>query len=273
MLQAHGFHSTAVQDKNDHFSAAPRDKFSHMKYWEHESSVNQNECGQLYAQDNISENYNKPPAEDSNGVDHSGKFWGEFSRYEINSENNYKKMEEIQSHLTENIEPPQELSHVNVKGEAQMVDVSAKDVSVRHAIARAEVYLGSKAFALVKENKVKKGDVLGVARIAGVMAAKKTSDLIPLCHPLPLDHIDISFDMQEEIQGEELFRVVIDAKATTSGRTGVEMEALTAATVAALTVYDMCKAVTHDITISNVCLMFKAGGKRDFSRKSHKFAC
>lgn len=183
------------------------------------------------------------------------------------------------------------LTHVNTSGEARMVDVSGKAVTLRQAVARAEVALGPTAFHLVKQNKAKKGDVLGVARVAGIMAAKRTSDLIPLCHPLPLNSIEINLTLreyeEEEGQGEpadgrsdvpderepyrkheaprEVHLVVIEAKAVTSGRTGVEMEALVAASVAALTVYDMCKAVSHAITISNVRLIAKSGGKRDYS--------
>nr|XP_053639170.1 molybdenum cofactor biosynthesis protein 1-like [Cherax quadricarinatus] len=161
------------------------------------------------------------------------------------------------------------LSHVNSAGEARMVDISGKRRSIRQAVARAEVSLGSQAFALLKENKMKKGDVLGVARVAGIMAAKRTWELIPMCHPILLDHVDISLKLQENIEnGQECHLVIINAKAVTAGSTGVEMEALTAVTVAALTVYDMCKAVTHDITISNICLLSKSGGKRDFTRLS-----
>lgn len=161
----------------------------------------------------------------------------------------------------------QELSHVNVEGEAQMVNVAEKQVTRRKAHARAEVFLGDKAFSLVRENKMKKGDVLGVARIAGIMAAKRTSDLIPLCHPLSLDHVEVLLTLQERTDnGEDSHCIIIEASASTSGRTGVEMEALTAASVAALTVYDMCKAVTHEIIISDIYLLSKTGGKRNFHK-------
>ncbi|XP_068239463.1 molybdenum cofactor biosynthesis protein 1-like [Palaemon carinicauda] len=157
------------------------------------------------------------------------------------------------------------LSHVDLKGEAQMVDVAGKQVTKRKAEAKADVYLGAEAFYLVKENKMKKGDVLGVARIAGIIAAKKTSELIPLCHPLYVDHVEVQFSLHEKTEdGRELFCVSIKTSAATSGRTGVEMEALTAASVAALTVYDMCKAVSHEIVISGICLLSKTGGKRDY---------
>lgn len=262
------------------------------------------------------------------------------------------------------------LTHVSQSGEARMVDVSGKLVTRREAVARAEVALGPTAFRLVQQNKAKKGDVLGVARVAGIMAAKRTSELIPLCHPLPLDSIEVNLTLreyeeeesegewrdrrkgaateareheEEESQGEQGDRrernldekeykggeserdtkgegsehkeeenererkevrknthdkrdreeehnrdpqegrentpnkgerksspvhlVTIEAKAVISGRTGVEMEALVAASVAALTVYDMCKAVSHAITISKVRLVAKSGGKRDYKAK------
>lgn len=250
------------------FTTHPQDEFSHMKYWEHGSLNKQSNNNLQPLQENISKVVVEAPEV---YIDHSAKFWDNFTKDDVNTnENKSKDLETGSDHCQPETEKEQEekLSHVNKKGEAQMVDVSSKNISVRQAIARAEVYLGPRAFSLVKENKMKKGDVLGVARIAGIMAAKKTSDLIPLCHPLPLDHIEITFDMQEKFEEEMCYRTVIDAKATTSGRTGVEMEALTAATVAALTIYDMCKAVTHDITVSNVRLLFKTGGKRDFTRKS-----
>lgn len=257
--------------KQQHYPTYPLDDFSHMKYWEHSSVDDLCNNNLQPAQEVISEDVVKAP---EIFIDHSAKFWNEFTKTDVStdkkeSKENGDESNYLQPEISEGgRELEEKLSHVDKKGEAQMVDVSSKNVSVRQAIARAEVYLGPIAFNLVKENKMKKGDVLGVARIAGIMAAKKTSDLIPLCHPLPLDHVEILFDMQEKFEEEMCYRTVIDAKATTSGRTGVEMEALTAATVAALTIYDMCKAVSHDITISNVQLMFKTGGKREFVRKS-----
>ncbi|XP_076067048.1 molybdenum cofactor biosynthesis protein 1-like isoform X6 [Oratosquilla oratoria] len=155
------------------------------------------------------------------------------------------------------------LSHIDVEGNARMVDVGGKNVVQRKASAVALVNLGRETFELVKENKMKKGDVLGVARISGIMAAKRTWELIPLCHPLALDHVDVSAKLIEE-NGNYLVELV--STASTQGRTGVEMEAMTAVTVAALTVYDMCKAVSHDITISKVQLLSKEGGKRYFNR-------
>lgn len=150
-----------------------------------------------------------------------------------------------------------------------MVDVSGKTPSSRTAAARATVLLGSAAFLLLRENQLVKGDALAVAQVAGILGSKQTSSLIPLCHPLPLDHVSVTFVLDE---AEEA--VVITATCRTTGRTGVEMEALTAATVAALTVYDMCKAVSQNIVITDVKLISKTGGKRDFHRtktnKSHK---
>ena len=174
---------------------------------------------------------------------------------------------------TPNPSQPSILTHVTTTGEARMVDVSGKAVTRREAVARAEVALGAVAFQLVKENRAKKGDVLGVARIAGIMAAKRTSELIPLCHSLPLDKVEVNLMLRESQEAERSEKpvldhvVVIEARAVTTGRTGVEMEALVAASIAALTVYDMCKAVSHDITISQVRLFSKSGGKRDYIAK------
>ena len=149
-----------------------------------------------------------------------------------------------------------ELTHFNEEGRARMVDVSEKAQTLRTATARASVHLAPDTFALVKEGRMKKGDVLAVAQVAGIMAAKKNSELIPMCHPIALTGVDITFDMDME-------RSAIDIRATArcKGETGVEMEALTAASVAALTIYDMCKAVQRDILITDICLMTKSGGK------------
>src|ERR1041385_6658998 len=130
------------------------------------------------------------------------------------------------------------LSHINAEGEARMVDVSAKPVQHRVATARGEIQLAKQTLRLVQSNKVAKGNVFATARVAGIMAAKKTWDLIPMCHPLPLSHCEVTF----AVPGSE-DRVIITATARTIAQTGVEMEALTAVSVAALTIYDMCKAV------------------------------
>ncbi|MEO8458115.1 MAG: cyclic pyranopterin monophosphate synthase MoaC [Chloroflexota bacterium] len=149
-----------------------------------------------------------------------------------------------------------ELSHVDDAGRPRMVDVSAKDETAREATATGSVYMSAETLALVTTGAAKKGDVLTTARIAGIMAAKRTSDLIPLCHPLPLTSIDVDL-------APDPARNAIDITATvrTTARTGVEMEALTAVTVAALTVYDMLKAAQKDMRISDVRLLRKVGGK------------
>ncbi|NXG22340.1 MOCS1 protein, partial [Grallaria varia] len=154
------------------------------------------------------------------------------------------------------------LTHTDEEGRATMVDVGGKPDSRRSAVAGAVVLLGERAFGMVRQNQMKKGDVLAVAQIAGIQGAKLTSQLIPLCHNIPLYHAEVSLSLDEA-----RYAVVIRSSCQTWGRTGVEMEALTAASLAALTVYDMCKAVTHDIVIKEVKLLSKTGGQRgDFSR-------
>jgi len=155
------------------------------------------------------------------------------------------------------------LTHVDEKGRAAMVDVGNKDVTTRTAMAQAVVQVGAHILDLIDQNSLKKGDVLTTAQLAGIMAAKRTSELIPLCHNIPLSHLKVDLKLDKHNHA-----VIITATARCEGRTGVEMEALTAATVSALTVYDMCKAVSHDIVISEVKLLFKTGGIRgDFIRK------
>lgn len=147
------------------------------------------------------------------------------------------------------------LTHFDAAGRAAMVDVSAKDETARTATARGRIVMQPATLALIREGRAGKGDVLGIARIAGIMAAKKTSDLIPLCHPLMISKVAVDL----EPEGEDA--VAIEATVTLNGRTGVEMEALTAVTVAALTVYDMVKAVDRGMRIEDVRLVHKAGGK------------
>lgn len=149
-----------------------------------------------------------------------------------------------------------DFSHFNAAGRAHMVDVSGKGETVRTAVAAGRVRMAPDTFALVKSGGMKKGDVLTTAQIAGVMAAKKTSDVIPMCHTLALTGVDLSFDLNE-------FDCTVDITATVKcrGVTGVEMEALTAVSVAALTVYDMCKAVQKDMEITDIRLLEKTGGK------------
>jgi cyclic pyranopterin phosphate synthase len=148
------------------------------------------------------------------------------------------------------------LTHFDERGNARMVDVGAKQETERVAVARASVTMQPATLALIRDGKAAKGDVLGVAQLAGIMAAKKTPDLIPLCHPLALSSVDVRLSL-------DATRNAVDIEATCrlNGRTGVEMEALTAASVAALTVYDMCKAVDRGMVISDVRLLHKSGGK------------
>ena len=148
------------------------------------------------------------------------------------------------------------LTHINSNGEAQMVDVSDKENTMREAKAGARVVMQSKTLDLIVSGSHKKGDVLSVAKIAGIQAAKKCSELIPLCHPLMLTKVNVELTPNSEKNCIE-----ITATAKLNGRTGVEMEALTAASIAALTVYDMCKAVDRFMTIDNVQLLEKKGGK------------
>ena len=147
------------------------------------------------------------------------------------------------------------LSHLDESGKASMVDVSGKPDTQRSAMARGEVRMRSETLRLIQAGAMKKGDVLTVAQLAGVMGAKRTAELIPLCHPLPLTHIDVVISLDEELPG-----VQIIATARTVGKTGVEMEALTAVSVAALTVYDMAKAVDKAMHIQNIRLVQKHGG-------------
>ena len=153
-------------------------------------------------------------------------------------------------------------SHVGEKGKARMVDITAKKVTHREAIARGKILMKPATAKRVEDMTLAKGDVLSVARTAGIMAAKKTWALIPLCHPLGLTDIDIDFTVHSE-KGE----IEIEARAKTTGRTGVEMEAMTAVSVAALTIYDMCKSAEREISISDIKLVKKRGGKSGTFRK------
>ena len=148
------------------------------------------------------------------------------------------------------------LTHFDEKGQSRMVDVSGKADTVRIAVARGSVIMSPETFRLVMDRKLAKGDVMEVARLAGIMAAKKTSELIPLCHPLPISSVEVNFYPVEEDSAIE-----IEAVAKVTGKTGVEMEALTAVSVAGLTVYDMCKAVDKRMVITGIRLMEKSGGK------------
>ncbi|MEM1419439.1 MAG: cyclic pyranopterin monophosphate synthase MoaC [Pseudomonadota bacterium] len=147
-------------------------------------------------------------------------------------------------------------THFDAKGDAAMVDVSGKDMTTRTAIARGRIVMAAQTLAMIEDGGHKKGDVLGVARIAGIMAAKRTHDLIPLCHPLAISKVAVELSPSRSENAVE-----IEATVKVAGQTGVEMEALTAVTVAALTVYDMCKAVDKTMRVEDVRLAFKEGGK------------
>ncbi|XSG82442.1 MAG: cyclic pyranopterin monophosphate synthase MoaC [Methyloligella sp. ZOD6] len=148
------------------------------------------------------------------------------------------------------------LTHLNDRGEARMVDVSAKDVTSRVAVAEGYVSMAPSTLDLIIEEKAQKGDVLAAARIAGIMAAKRTHELVPLCHALALNQVAVAFDAEREAG-----KLNVRASVKVDGKTGVEMEALTAVSVACLTVYDMCKAVDRDMVISGIKVLEKAGGR------------
>ena len=148
------------------------------------------------------------------------------------------------------------LSHIDAHGNAQMVDVSEKNPTSRTACATGQIQMSPECFSTIVEGRAKKGDVLGVAQLAGIMAAKRTSDLIPLCHPLMLSKVTVTFELLEETHSVQTFCTV-----KCEGKTGVEMEALTGATVALLTIYDMCKAIDKGMVLQQVHLVSKEGGK------------
>ena len=154
------------------------------------------------------------------------------------------------------VKPADRLTHLAEDGSARMVDVGWKPVTERLAQACGDVVMQPETLALIRDGLMKKGDVLTIAQLAGIMGAKRTAELIPLCHPLPLNKVDVELALDEEQS-----RVRVVATATTSGKTGVEMEALTAVSVAALTVYDMCKAVDRAVRIDGVRLLRKTGGQ------------
>ena len=148
--------------------------------------------------------------------------------------------------------PPKKLTHIDPRGEASMVDVSAKPILHREAVARGEIRLQRGTLRLIQSNTVAKGNVLAAARLAGILAAKKTGELIPLCHPLPLSHCEVNFEIPKTND-----RIVITASAKIAAQTGIEMEALTAVNIAALTIYDMCKAVDKTMRITDIRLVSK----------------
>lgn len=149
-------------------------------------------------------------------------------------------------------------THFNEQGRARMVDISAKQDTERIAIARSSIFVSPEIYNKVTSNEIEKGDVLAVAQVAGIMAAKNTADMIPMCHPLQLKGVDITFDWE---QGQDSYELIIHATVKTKGSTGVEMEALTAASITALTVYDMCKAIDKGMIIGETYLIEKKGGK------------
>jgi cyclic pyranopterin phosphate synthase len=155
----------------------------------------------------------------------------------------------------------QGLTHLNAKGEAHIVDIGDKAVTRRRAVAQARIVAQPETIATIMGGGLKKGDALAVARIAGIMAAKKTSELIPLCHPIPLTKVSV------DIEADGTAAILIHATAETTGQTGVEMEALVAASTAALTLYDMAKAIDRGMVVTDMCLLEKSGGKSgDFTR-------
>src|ERR1041385_8676130 len=156
-----------------------------------------------------------------------------------------------------------QLSHVDDQGRVRMVDTGTKEITQRRAVASAHVSMNKETVAALREHRTPKGDPLEAARLAGIMAAKRTADLIPLCHPLPLTHIDVRVEVRDDC-------VYLQAEAATRAQTGVEMEALTAVSVAALTIYDMCKALDKSMTITDVQLELKTGGKSGDYSRDHK---
>ena len=155
----------------------------------------------------------------------------------------------------------QEFTHLNSRGEARMVDISPKEPTLRKALAKAQISMSEETLQSLTQGTIVKGDVFAIARVAGIQAAKKTSELIPLCHPLMLNTVEINFDINEN-------NVSIEAIATTLSQTGVEMEALTACSIAALTIYDMCKSADKGMVISDLALWEKTGGKSGSYKRS-----
>lgn len=153
------------------------------------------------------------------------------------------------------------LTHFDEHGRAHMVDVGHKEDTQREAIARGRVLMRPETLALIRQGEIKKGDVLAVAQVAGIMAAKRTHELIPMCHPLMLTHVSLQFEPQPAATPDQLAAIDIRATVRTTGKTGVEMEALTAVSVAGLTIYDMCKAIDRAMTLEGVGLARKSGGK------------
>lgn len=157
-------------------------------------------------------------------------------------------------------------SHFNKQGRAKMVDISRKNESIRTAVAKSSISVNHTIYRHIIEGKSKKGDVLAVAQVAGIMAAKNTPNIIPMCHPIMLSSIDITFDWL--INDDDTYEIIIKSDVKTKGATGVEMEALVAASATALTIYDMCKSVSKNSVIGPTMLLSKTGGKSDYVRKT-----
>ncbi|MFD1848489.1 cyclic pyranopterin monophosphate synthase MoaC [Oceanobacillus bengalensis] len=158
-----------------------------------------------------------------------------------------------------------DFTHFNEQARAKMVDITEKKETARRAIAHSSIQMNKQVYENIVQNKNKKGDVLAVAQVAGIMASKQTSGLIPMCHPIPISGVDVKFDWEEV--DNDMYELLIDAEVKTVGSTGVEMEALTAASITALTVYDMCKAVDKGMIIGQTYLLEKSGGKSgDYKR-------
>lgn len=162
------------------------------------------------------------------------------------------------------------LTHFNKEGRARMVDVSGKPETQRTAVASGRIFMKPETLARIEEGKIAKGDVLAVAQVAGVMGAKKTPDLIPMCHPLLITSVDIAFKIYPQ-QKDQSASIEVTATAKTSGQTGVEMEAITAVSVAALTIYDMCKAIDKGISFGRIGLLSKSGGKSGMYTRPEPF--
>ena len=164
------------------------------------------------------------------------------------------------------------LTHIDKKGRPKMVDVGSKPLTERMAVARGSVYMKKETFKLIKSGRVSKGDVLNVAKLAGIMAAKKTSEIIPLCHPLNISSVDIVFKLvgDSTLRDNKKNKIEIESQVKITGQTGVEMEALTAVSAAALTIYDMCKAVDKGMVISDIMLMEKRGGKSGIYKRKRE---
>ena len=155
------------------------------------------------------------------------------------------------------------LSHIDKKGNAKIVDISNKKITKRIVIASGMIFVTNEILEQIRKNETKKGDIFTVAKIAGIMAAKKTSDLIPLCHPLKIDDIQIAFHVDDSKKV-----IIAEAEVKCENKTGVEMEALTAISITLLTIYDMCKAISHEMKITDVHLINKSGGKTNFYKQS-----